>query len=58
MNQILIIDLTKKYKEKTIIKNKSLTIDGDNYNFLIGPNGTGKTTFIKCLLEKLNMKEK
>ncbi len=58
MNQILIIDLTKKYKEKTIIKNKSLTIDGDNYNFLIGPNGTGKTTFIKCLLGEIKYEGK
>ena len=28
MNQIFIVNLTKKYKKKTIIKNISLTISG------------------------------
>ena len=49
MNQIFIVNLTKKYKKKTIIKNISLTISGDKYNFLIGSNGEGKNKIIKCI---------
>ena len=58
MNQIFIVNLTKKYKKKTIIKNISLTISGDKYNFLIGSNGAGKTTFIKCLLGEVKYEGK
>lgn len=33
-----------------VFKNVDLIIDSQKYNFLVGQNGTGKSTFIKCLL--------
>lgn len=45
---IEIINLTKKYGKKEILKNISLSFDKDTYG-LLGPNGAGKTTLIRIL---------
>lgn len=43
-------NLTKKFGKLTALNNVSLSLrDGETIS-LIGPNGSGKTTFIKCLL--------
>lgn len=50
MTTISIENLAKKYRSTTIFKDVDLVIDSQKYNFLVGQNGTGKSTFIKCLL--------
>lgn len=47
---ISITNLEKKYKSRVILKNVSMTIPDQSITFLMGKNGSGKTTFIKCLL--------
>ncbi|MFA5516443.1 MAG: ABC transporter ATP-binding protein [Desulfuromonadales bacterium] len=46
---IAVEDLTKSFGDKTVVKNLSLQVRrGEIYGFL-GPNGSGKTTFIRML---------
>lgn len=47
--KIEIRSLTKKYGKQVIIDNVSITLNNGIYG-LVGPNGSGKTTFIRCLL--------
>lgn len=42
-------DLTKKYGSKTALNHVSLEIESGHIIGLLGPNGSGKTTFIKLL---------
>ena len=44
MNAIEVKDLVKKYKDKTVLNNLSLTIREGEFYCLMGPNGSGKTT--------------
>lgn len=53
MSQLIIHSLTKKYGNNVIFENVSLELTSSNINFLIGGNGTGKSTFIKCLLDEI-----
>lgn len=46
--------LFKKYKNKVIFRNVNLNFKDNTISFLMGPNGVGKTTFIKCLMELEN----
>ena len=48
--QININNLSFAYGTKTIISNLSLTINSGDYLVIKGKNGSGKSTFIKCLL--------
>lgn len=50
MYVISINNLTKKYHRKVVFSNFSLTIKAGDAVFLVGNNGSGKTTFLKCLL--------
>lgn len=50
MNEIVIENLSKRYRRTFIFKGVNLILDSNKYNFLVGSNGTGKSTFIKCLL--------
>ncbi|MEE6453290.1 ATP-binding cassette domain-containing protein [Gottfriedia acidiceleris] len=43
-------NLTKRYKKNIILKDVNLTILAPGIYYLIGENGSGKTTFFKCLL--------
>lgn len=46
--------VTKKYGDNTVVNGVSMTIyQGDIYGF-IGSNGSGKTTFIRCLMGLIN----
>ncbi len=42
-------DLTKKYHNLTALDNLNLTVESGKIIGLLGPNGSGKTTFIKLL---------
>lgn len=42
-------DLTKKYGNLTALDNMNLTVESGKIIGLLGPNGSGKTTFIKLL---------
>ena len=48
--QIYINNLTFAYGIKTVLKNLSLTLNQGDYLVIKGKNGSGKSTFIKCLL--------
>jgi zinc transport system ATP-binding protein len=48
--QININNLSFAYGTKTIISNLSLTLNSGDYLVIRGKNGSGKSTFIKCLL--------
>jgi ABC-2 type transport system ATP-binding protein len=54
---IEIKNLTKKYGEKTAIKNVTITIDDGEIFAFIGHNGAGKTTTIKCLMGIMDFDE-
>ena len=47
---IQIDNLTKTYHKKIIFQNVDLSLENGNIYFILGKNGSGKTTFIKCLL--------
>lgn len=49
MNHIIINSLSKKYGKKIIFNDLNMIITNEKYNFLIGDNGSGKSTFIKCI---------
>ncbi len=54
---VQIDDLVKRYKEKTAVDHFSLTIREGEILGLLGPNGSGKTTTINCLLSILRYDE-
>jgi len=57
MNAIEIKGLKKKFSEKHVLENMSLTVEqGDIYGFL-GPNGAGKTTTLRIILGILPYEE-
>ena len=43
-------NVAKSYGERTLFSNVELLVEGGERIALLGDNGTGKTTFIKCLL--------
>lgn len=52
MKEIKTINLCKSYSKNIIFKNLNLTLNSNNVYFLISENGSGKTTFFKCLLSE------
>lgn len=42
--------LFKSYKKNVALKNFSISVPKGTITALLGPNGSGKTTFLKCLL--------
>lgn len=50
MNVIEITNLTKLYKNNRGIRNVSLTVEKGDILGLLGPNGSGKTTVMKAIL--------
>lgn len=55
MEVLEIRNLTKKFGKKTIIDNMSLAVKGGEIYGFLGPNGSGKTTVIKCIMGLLKM---
>lgn len=47
---IKIENLTKTYRNNIIFEQVNLLLEDSKIYFLLGQNGSGKTTFIKCLL--------
>lgn len=48
-NAIEVSHLTKKYGNHVALDDVSITVAGGKIIGLLGPNGSGKTTFFKCL---------
>ncbi len=51
-------NLEKSFWERTVFSNVELKVEGGERIALLGDNGTGKTTFIKCLLGEEDCKGK
>ncbi len=49
-----VINLTKKYGEKTVVDNLSFSMDKPGVYALLGTNGAGKTTSIRMILDMLS----
>lgn len=47
---LIVKNLSKKFKDKEVLKNISFTISSGECVALIGPNGAEKTTMFKHLL--------
>lgn len=54
---ISVKNMSFSYPDKPIVKNFSIVIQRGDKIGLVGPNGTGKTTFLKLLLEGLKPDE-
>lgn len=50
MSVLTVEKLTKKYGEKSILKNVSFVINGGDLIGLVGPNGAGKSTLMRSIL--------
>ncbi len=49
MNAITIKNLTKKFKEATVLNNINVDFEAGKVHGLIGRNGSGKTMLMKCI---------
>ena len=47
--ELVLEDITKKYKDKTALRNVNATLHSGQLIGLIGKNGAGKTTLLKLL---------
>lgn len=47
---ITVSNITKSFRKLKVLNNISVSLDKAQVVVVIGPNGSGKTTFIKCLL--------
>ncbi len=52
-------NITKRFGDKTIIKDLNLTVKDGEILSIVGPSGAGKTTLLRCItgLEKVNAGE-
>ena len=54
IRQVRFEDVNFKYLDKNVIHNLSITFEGGRHYAIIGENGSGKTTFMKLLLNLLS----
>lgn len=47
--KIQLINISKKYGDKHVLKNIDLTIHSDSFTTLLGPSGCGKTTLLRII---------
>ena len=57
-NIIEVKNLVKQYKEVKAVDNLSFEVYEGEILGLLGPNGSGKTTTINCILSLLNYKSR
>lgn len=50
-------NITKKFKQKTAVKDFSMVIEANECVGLIGPNGAGKSTLIQIIADILYAEE-
>lgn len=48
---IELIDFSKKYRKSVIIHSTNIILEDKKFYFILGKNGVGKTTLLKCLLK-------
>lgn len=46
---ITIKNFSKNYGKKKVLNNVNITFEDNNVNFIMGKNGRGKTTLLKCI---------
>ncbi|HEY9059604.1 MAG TPA: ABC transporter ATP-binding protein [Pseudobacteroides sp.] len=51
---IIVNNLHKKYGQKTVVENISMSIESGKITLLLGPNGAGKSTTLKSIAGLLN----
>ena len=49
MDAVIVKNLTKKFKEATVLDNVNVTFEKGKVHGLIGRNGSGKTMLMKCI---------
>lgn len=55
MNTLVCNNVTKRFPDRTVLDNISLTVAGGEYFGLVGMNGSGKTTLIKSILDLISI---
>ncbi len=53
-NVLTVLDLEKSFPQKPLFKNLNLSINREDKMFLLGPNGCGKSTFLKILNKEIS----
>lgn len=49
MSVIEVSNLSKRYGDKLVVNDVSLSVEKDEIFGILGPNGAGKTTFVECM---------
>ena len=49
MNKLKVVDISKKFEEKSVLKNIYFTVNEGEMVSLLGPSGCGKTTILKII---------
>ena len=55
MSVLSVKDLSKSYGKHKVLDNVSLVINPGELVALVGPNGSGKTTFLNCIANVINI---
>ncbi|HAX74201.1 MAG TPA: zinc ABC transporter ATP-binding protein [Firmicutes bacterium] len=56
--EVVVHQLSYRYHENPVLKNISFSIKGGDFLVVLGPNGVGKSTLIKCLIGALKVSPK